>query len=68
MYVGVPLHYKVYNDEMEFESKDNIFALDNPLNYPSISIGNQIFVYVPYRNSANKEGESSGYFELLNNI
>ena len=62
-YVGVPLRYNIYNDEMEFKTDtENYLAISDPKSMKEIRIGGAVFVYDIKR---NKKGEQEGYYELL---
>jgi len=45
-YVGIPLRYNVYNDEIEFQnSKGQAMSVQFPGNIKEVKIGHKIFVY-----------------------
>lgn len=45
-YVGIPLRYNVYNDQIEFEnSKGQAMSIQFPGSIKEVKIGNKIFVY-----------------------
>ncbi len=61
-YAGVPLRYNIYNDEIEFQTKEKgVFCLEKST-IKSVSINNSTFIYRAYA-SSGKLGRA--YFELL---
>jgi len=66
-YVDIPLRYNIYNNEIEFEKQEAIFALEDPLNYTEIVIGRQTFIFSSYTSKKDtKRVNNSSYFEALN--
>lgn len=61
-FVGVPLRYNIYNDDIEYEEGDKILAIANPLTVKRVIINETPFVYSSYIIS---NAEAKGYFELL---
>jgi len=66
-YIDIPLRYNIYNDEIEFSQDGEAFALENPLNYSSISIAEQSFIYSSFVGRAKGEAGKASFFELMNN-
>lgn len=61
-FVGIPLRYNIYNDDIEFQKDDQILAIANPHEVRRIFIGDMAFIYSAY--ILSKE-QTYGYFQLL---
>jgi hypothetical protein len=58
MAVKLPLRYNIYNDEIEYKSKEVNYVVGNPQSLKKILLDGSEFVYFPF----SQEG---GYFELF---
>lgn len=56
--VKLPLRYNIYADEMEYQLKGANYVVGNPESVNKITIGESVFVYLPFVGKG-------GYFELL---
>lgn len=64
-YVGIPLRYNVYSNEMEFQNaKGQILSIQFPGNIKEVKIGHDIFVYNLY--FLSPERLKWGYFQQIN--
>jgi len=64
-YVGIPLRYNIYSDEIEFQTaKGQILSIQFPGNIKEVKIGHDIFVYNLY--FLSPERLKWGYFQLIN--
>jgi hypothetical protein len=64
-YVGIPLRYNIYTDEIEFKnSNGQILSISFPGNIKEVRIGHDIFIYHLYFLSADRL--KWGYFQLIN--
>ncbi len=64
-YVGIPLRYNIYSDEIEFkDSKGQILSIAFPGNIKEVKIGHDIFIYHLYFVSTDRL--KWGYFQLIN--
>lgn len=58
----VPLRYNIYNDEMEFESKETIMAISAPQKIDKVLIGEVAFIFI----AQTKGGNPNGYVKKWN--
>lgn len=59
-----PLRFNVYTENFEFRKSDKqILELNNPGRIGKIILGNETFIYAPYK---DKNTISNGFFKLLN--
>ncbi len=61
-FVGIPLRYNIYNDDIEYEKDDQILAIANPHEVRRVFIGDMAFIYNAYILSKK---QTFGYFQIL---
>ena len=63
-YVGIPLRYNIYNDEIEFKnSKGQVLSIQFPGGIKQVKIGSDIFVYHLFFVSADRV--TQGYLQKI---
>ncbi len=57
------IRYNVYGNEMQFISKNDTFAIANPLKVNKVNIGEHHFEYLPFNLNGN---DNMAWFEVIN--
>ena len=57
----IALRYNIFDQRMEYNFKNQVYSINNPLDIQKIEIGNRIFIYYYSRNNY----EFNGYYQLF---